>query len=283
MLKLLTLNTHAWLEVHQVPKIYELAQFIVREQVDVVALQEVNQFVHSPVVDAPLGFCGGSGVPVRQDNFALLLNQFLAQLGSPYSWGWAEAHIGFGHYDEGVAVLTRLPHQRLEVIDLSPAYSYEQVARRVALAIQLGEEFGGAWVASAHMSWWKLEGKKLFEAEFRQLDARMRELAQGAPIILAGDFNNAAEVAGEGYDLMTGELGWLDTYLTAEQVDGEFTVHKAIHGWDNLTQALRIDLVLTDRPLPVPSHRVVFPDTEETAISDHSGLYLTIDLSPHRF
>ena len=55
-MKLLTLNTHSWLEVHQIPKIFELAQFIVREQVDVVALQEVNQFVKSPAVDAPLGF-----------------------------------------------------------------------------------------------------------------------------------------------------------------------------------------------------------------------------------
>lgn len=278
MLKLLTLNTHCWLEIHQIPKIYELAQFIVREQIDVVALQEVNQFVHSPVVDAAVGFTGGNGVPVRQDNFALILNQFLAQLDAPYHWGWTEAHIGFDRYDEGVAVLTRAPHQRIELVDLSPAYSYDEVARRVALAVQLGEEFGGAWVASAHMSWWKLRETKLFEGEFRQLDQQMRELAQGAPVILAGDFNNAAEVTGEGYDLMTRELGWLDTYHTAELVEGEFTVHKAIHGWDNLTQALRIDLVLTDRPLAVPSHRVVFPDTEDTAISDHSGLYLTIDL-----
>ena len=59
---------------------------------------------------------------------------------------------------------------------------------------------------------------------------------------------------------------------------GEFTVHKAIHGWDNLTQALRIDLVLTDRPTRVRTHDVVFPDTDETAISDHSGLLLTLDI-----
>lgn len=276
-MKLLTLNTHSWLEVHQIPKIFELAQFIVREQVDVVALQEVNQFVKSPAVDAPLGFAGGADRPVRQDNYALLLNQFLEQLGSPYHWAWSVSHLGFDRYDEGVAILTRQPFERCELVDLSPAYTDQEVARRVAVAVQLGEEFGGAWIASAHMSWWKLGEVALFADEFTQLEGQMKQLANGAPVILAGDFNNAAQVQGEGYDLMQ-KRGWIDTYTVAEQVTGEFTVHKAIHGWDNLTQALRIDLVLTDRPTRVRTHDVVFPDTDETAISDHSGLLLTLDI-----
>ncbi|MDO4822121.1 MAG: endonuclease/exonuclease/phosphatase family protein [Rothia sp. (in: high G+C Gram-positive bacteria)] len=276
-MKLLTLNTHSWLEVHQIPKIFELAQFIVREQVDVVALQEVNQFVGSPVVDTPLGFIGGADRPVRQDNYALLLNQFLEQLGSPYYWAWSVSHLGFDRYDEGVALLTRKPFERCELVDLSPTYTDQDVARRVAVAVQLGDEFGGAWVASTHMSWWKLGEVALFSDEFAQLERQMKQLADGAPVILAGDFNNAAQVQGEGYDLML-ELGWIDTYRVAEQVTGEFTVHKSIHGWDNLTQALRIDLVLTDRPTRVRTHEVVFPDTSEEAISDHSGLYLTFDL-----
>lgn len=276
-MKLLTLNTHSWLEVHQISKIYELAQFIVRERIDVVALQEVNQLVHSPLVAEPAGFVGGADRPVRADNFAHLLNGFLTQLGAPYWWGWAVAHRGFDRYDEGVAVLTRSRPQRVQTLDLSPDYTYEDVPRRVALAVQLGEDAGGTWLASAHMSWWQWEGTPLFAAEFDQLDRQIRELAQGAPIILAGDFNNAAGVTGEGYDLMQ-SYGWLDTYLTAQERTGETTVHKAIHGWDTLTQALRIDLVLTDRPLPVTRHAVVFPDYSDQAISDHSGLYLTFDL-----
>ncbi|WHS51008.1 endonuclease/exonuclease/phosphatase family protein [Rothia sp. SD9660Na] len=276
-MKLLTLNTHSWLEVHQIPKIFELAQFIVREQVDVVALQEVNQFVESAVVDTPLGFVGGADRSVRQDNYALLLNQFLEQLGYPYYWAWSVSHLGFDRYDEGVAILTRQPFKGCKLVDLSPAYTDQDVARRVAVAVQLGEEFGGAWVASTHMSWWKLGEVALFADEFTQLERQMKQLADGAPVILAGDFNNAAQVQGEGYDLMI-ERGWIDTYRVAEQVTGEFTVHKSIHGWDNLTQALRIDLVLTDRPTRVRTHEVVFPDTDETAISDHSGLLLTLDI-----
>ncbi|WP_237200278.1 endonuclease/exonuclease/phosphatase family protein [Rothia nasimurium] len=276
-MKLLTLNTHSWLEVHQISKIYELARFISQEGIDVVALQEVNQFIHSPALESPAGYLGGADRAVRADNFAHLLNRFLTDMGTPYYWGWAVAHRGFERYDEGVAVLTRNRPQSVQTLDLSPNYTYEDVPRRVALAVQLGEEAQGAWVVSTHMSWWQWEGTPLFEAEFNQLDRQIRELAQGAPVILAGDFNNAAGIEGEGYDLMASS-GWQDTYLVAKERSGETTVHKAIHGWDTLTQALRIDLVLTDRLLPVLTHSVIFPDTSEEAVSDHSGLYLTFDL-----
>lgn len=277
-MKLLTLNTHSWLEIHQVAKIYELAQFIAQNKIDVVALQEVNQFIHSSVVERPLGYVGGADRPVRQDNFALLLNKFLAELEQPYYWAWAVSHRGFERYDEGVALLTRSPMQRVECIDLSPAYTDQDVARRVALAAQLDTQYGGGmWLVSTHMSWWKLQGCQLFASEFEILDRSVRELAGAAPALLAGDFNNAAEVTGEGYELMQ-SLGWQDTYLTAARVEGEHTVHKAIHGWDDLAQALRIDLVLANQTVKVSQHSVVFPDTSYDALSDHSGLLLTLDL-----
>lgn len=42
-MKLLTLNTHSWLEDQQLTKIDALAEEIARERYDIVALQEVNQ------------------------------------------------------------------------------------------------------------------------------------------------------------------------------------------------------------------------------------------------
>ena len=60
MMKLLTLNVHAWLEVAQIPKIYALAHEIVQRDVDVVCLQEVNQFIESPIVDDVAGVIDGS-------------------------------------------------------------------------------------------------------------------------------------------------------------------------------------------------------------------------------
>lgn len=278
-MKLLTLNVHSWLEIHQIPKIYELAQFVVREGIDLLALQEVNQFMHSPLAVEPVRFLGGNERPIRQDNFALLLNQFIAELsGESYYWGWAEAHRGFGRYDEGVAVLSKAPVARLEMLNLAPSYGYTDVPRRVALALQLGKEQGGLWLVSTHMSWWEREGAHYFEDEFRLLDAQMRKLAGSAPVLLAGDFNSPAEVRGEGYDLVT-SLGWVDTFTVAQRVEGEATVHKPISGWDVLPAAQRIDFVFANTDLRVETHRVIFPDSDpEAAISDHSGLYLEISL-----
>lgn len=47
-MRFLTLNTHSWCEIHQIAKIRTLAKFIIEHQVDVIALQEVNQLTSTP-------------------------------------------------------------------------------------------------------------------------------------------------------------------------------------------------------------------------------------------
>ena len=108
-MRFLTLNTHSWCEIHQIAKIRTLAKFIIEQQVDVIALQEVNQLTSTPVVKEPLNYRGGAGVPVREDNYALLLVQALNEMGATYEWTLTETHIGWDRYDECVAILSRLP------------------------------------------------------------------------------------------------------------------------------------------------------------------------------
>ena len=47
-MRFLTLNTHSWCEIYQIAKIRTLAKFIIEQQVDVIALQEVNQLTPPP-------------------------------------------------------------------------------------------------------------------------------------------------------------------------------------------------------------------------------------------
>ena len=131
-MRFLTLNTHSWCEIHQIAKIRTLAKFIIEQQVDVIALQEVNQLTSTPVVKEPLNYRGGAGVPVHEDNYALLLVQALNEMGATYEWTLTEAHIGWDRYDECVAILSRLPIRGIKPIDMSPEYGYHQVQRRVA-------------------------------------------------------------------------------------------------------------------------------------------------------
>ena len=270
-MKLLTLNTHSWLEEHQIPKIDALAQALVQHNIDVVCLQEVNQFQRSPELANPDGWCGGTSRALREDNFAWLLVRALASHGwEAPAWAWADAHTGFGVYDEGVAIISRHPLE--EVVALphhSPGedpFDYSDVRRRVSLAAKVQ----GRWFITSHFSWWEQ-----FQHEWAALEPQILNLTGGTNTVLAGDFNNPAHIRGEGYDLVT-TSGWQDSFLTAETVSGEATVHKKIHGWENNDDALRIDFVFTSPDLHPRSHEVVFADNTAEALSDHSAIITEI-------
>lgn len=275
-MRFLTLNTHSWCEIHQIDKIRTLAQFIVDQQVDVIALQEVNQLTSTPVVEHPLHFRGGAGIPVREDNYALLLVRALEALGARYEWTLTEAHLGWERYDECVAVLSRMPIRGIRLIDMSPDYTYFQVQRRAAQAALIETPSGPFWCATTHMSWWDFDGEPLFAQEFTRLSQALAECAETAPVLLGGDFNSAAHLPDEGYAFVT-STGLIDTRAIAKHTKGENTVHREIAGWEGSSDAKRIDFVFTDRLVDVASHEVVFRDNSPEAISDHSGLLLEID------
>lgn len=275
-MRFLTLNTHSWCEIHQIDKIRTLAQFIVDQQVDVIALQEVNQLTSTPVVEHPLHFRGGAGIPVREDNYALLLVRALEALGARYEWTLTETHLGWERYDECVAVLSRMPILGIRPIDMSPDYTYFQVQRRAAQAALIETPSDPFWCATTHMSWWDFDGEPLFAQEFTRLSQALAECAETAPVLLGGDFNSAAHLPDEGYAFVT-STGLIDTRTIAKHTKGENTVHREIAGWEGSSDAKRIDFVFTDRLVDVASHTVVFRDNSPEAISDHSGLLLEID------
>ena len=275
-MRFLTLNTHSWCEIHQIAKIRTLAKFIIEQQVDVIALQEVNQLTSTPVVKEPLSYRGGAGVPVREDNYALLLVQALNEMGATYEWTLTETHIGWDRYDECVAILSRLPIRGIKPINMSPGYGYHQVQRRAAQATLIETETGTFWCATTHMSWWDFDGEPLFAQEYAHLSQELAECARTAPVLLGGDFNSAAHLPDEGYAFVT-STGLIDTRTIAKHTKGENTVHREIAGWEGSSDAKRIDFVFTDRLVDVASHTVVFRDNSPEAISDHSGLLLEID------
>ena len=99
-MKLLTINTHAWLEENQDEKMEILAKTIAEKQYDVIAMQEVNQLMNSPVI-----YDG-----IRNDNYGWkLLEKLEKYTDTDYYYHWSNSHIGFGKYDEGVAIITKHP------------------------------------------------------------------------------------------------------------------------------------------------------------------------------
>ena len=111
-MKVLTLNTHAWMENYPEEKLEQIADFIAQEEFEMIALQEINQTMASNEVTDDL-FIKPSGethsVAIKEDNFAYLLVRLLKKRGQTYYWSWTANHIGYDKYDEGVAILSKTP------------------------------------------------------------------------------------------------------------------------------------------------------------------------------
>ncbi len=62
------------------------------------------------------------------------------------------------------------------------------------------------------------------------------------------------------------------TALTATETIGEASVVKAIDGWQDNREALRIDYVFASKDLQATEYEVVFDGTRTPIVSDHFGI-----------
>ena len=97
MMKILTLNTHSLQEKEMDLKQQILAEFIEKEQPDVVALQEVNQTMSADALPAlpPRYVAVQNGVPMKADNYANALQNKLIALNQDYYFAWLPMKVGY--------------------------------------------------------------------------------------------------------------------------------------------------------------------------------------------
>ena len=251
-MKLITLNTHSLVEPDYENKLKLFAEAVLRERPDVVALQEVNQSMGEPAVGqerlGALGFvecrergneskveagARGAVIPVRADNHAYRLAGLLAEGGAPYFWTWVPAKIGYGRYDEGTALFSRLPVAQTGWIYLTGSRDYKNWKTRKALEMILDFHGKRCRFFSLHMGWWK-DGDEPFAGQWERLSGYLKN-ASGDLCFLMGDFNSPAGMQGEGWQLVSGS-GWLDTYGLAAAKDNGVTVGGVIDGWRDSPQ-----------------------------------------------
>ncbi|MDV8933469.1 MAG: hydrolase, partial [Carnobacterium sp.] len=105
MMKMLTLNTHSWLEERALEKLELLVETLIQKKYDIIALQEVNQSINALPLEKKSRFHQvDNQKTLRQDNFAAVLQEQLAKKGLQYDWTWVANHIGYDRFDEGVAL-----------------------------------------------------------------------------------------------------------------------------------------------------------------------------------
>ena len=304
-MKLITLNTHSLVEPDYENKLKLFAEAVLRERPDVVALQEVNQSMGEPAVGqerlGALGFvecrergneskveagARGAVIPVRADNHAYRLAGLLAEGGAPYFWTWVPAKIGYGRYDEGTALFSRLPVAQTGWIYLTGSRDYKNWKTRKALEMILDFHGKRCRFFSLHMGWWK-DGDEPFAGQWERLSGYLKN-ASGDLCFLMGDFNSPAGMQGEGWQLVCGS-GWLDTYGLAAAKDNGVTVGGVIDGWRDSPQnadgpapgaegahenGMRIDYIWVNREIPVLRSQVICNGINGPVVSDHYGVMI---------
>ncbi|MGM0219237.1 endonuclease/exonuclease/phosphatase family protein [Enterococcus sp. AZ126] len=268
-MNVLTLNTHSWLESHPIEKLQQLAEKIIQEDYALIALQEVNQRIDSlPVISTHNFHPTETQLPIHEDNFAYLLVQFLKERGQDYHWSWTYNHIGYSIYHEGVALLSKQPIQPQAVV-ISAEKEPSDYRRRVLLIGQTKLDEKNITVLSCHYSWWsEADG---FADEWRKTELALQNHI--SPLLIMGDFNNPASKKQMGYDLvLNSSLQLQDSFLTASEKIGEHTVEKAIDGWGENQEKLRIDYIFTSKNLTISSYEIVFDEKNAPVISDHFGV-----------
>ena len=263
-MKLLTINTHSLEERDCNKKLIVLAKTISEEIPDIIALQEVNQtrsakkLSINPFVNNKYLVC--------EDNYVASLLKELEKFGVLYYCVWLPVKVGYDKYDEGLAILSRLPILDTDDFLISDCnnYFYWKTRRILGIMTEAG------WFYSIHMGWWK-DKEEPFQKQWKRLNKHLKTKKN---VWLMGDFNSPADTAKEGYELILSD-GWYDSYKAAKSKDSGFTVEHQIDGWrENKTNKMRIDYIFSNFNADILSSKVIFNNTNRSVISDHYGIII---------
>ena len=280
-MKLLTLNTHSLQEENYPQKLEQFVQTICQIKPDIIALQEVNQSINADVAEQKFlkGYvqCSNNTVPIRKDNHAAQVAFRLFENGITCSWTWISAKIGYGIYDEGMALLCLNGEiAQTDSFFISECQDYQYWKTRKVLGVQISgcED----WFYTVHMGWWKDE-QEPFLAQWKRFESALKQKCHNTTVWLMGDFNSTAETKEQGYDAIKNS-GWYDSYVIAEQKDKGTTVEGSIDGWKDDKQneqklkGMRMDYIWCNKVVPVICSEVMFNGVKQPKVSDHYGVYI---------
>lgn len=274
-MKILTLNTHSLLEDDYQQKLSWFVEGVLREMPDIIALQEVNQSAIGEDIDPEL-LEGQYPVPgcmhIRRDNHAAQVAHRLRQAGIECSWAWIPLKLGYGKFDEGVAILSL--GRKIRCVDQFPVSKnsdYNNWRTRGVLGVQV--EGLEDWFYTVHMGWWDDELERFLD-QWKKLNCCLTSRRMCGPVWLLGDFNSPDSNRGEGYDRVA-SCGWVDTYMAAKEKGSGITVPGLIDGWEHKKlSGLRLDYIWCSHRVPIRSSKTIFDGVNGPMVSDHFGVIM---------
>lgn len=276
-MRMLTLNCHSLLNYDSEKQIQEIVDQIVREEIDVLSLQEANQSqLESAIAEDELESLGykepaeGSTV-IKRDNFAYRLSRALKKVKLDFKWSWNPAYEEANGLEWGVALFSRLCLTNVHSALISSSDFAGNLTRRCVLLAQLDDEMKTV-VAAVHFNG---EDSSEFRHEWRNLMETIAGLGlSNRPLYLLGNFNVDAEVDTGSYTLMCQEFE--DTYCSAISKGDGMTVRGKLDGWDDSGISERLDYILTNAQNEVSYSRVCFDGNIGPRISNHAGVLIEV-------
>ena len=279
-MKILTINTHSLQEENYEQKLRDFIDGILAEKPDIIAMQEVNQTAEAEPIEAeflegqyPIPGC----ITIRADNHAASVARRLNEAGVKCYWAWLPIKLGYGKYDEGVAILSLgRPIRCVDQFPISHVRDYRNWRTRAILGVQV--EGHPDWFYTVHMGWWD-DAVEPFLDQWKTLNACLTTRGLYSCVWLMGDFNAPDLVRDQSYDAIA-KSGWLDTYRTARIKGSGVTVPGVIDGWRERlagqeVKGMRLDHIWCSRSRKIISSQVVFNGTNYPIVSDHFGVMVT--------
>lgn len=284
-MKLITLNTHSLLEENYEIKLSDFVDAVIKEQPDVIALQEVNQSLVMPIVEDKdmFGYVEPTGmdVSIREGNHALSVAELIEKAGVQYYWTWVPIKKGYETFEEGLALFSKSPITETREFYVSKTKDYNNWRSRMVLGIK-NDKYVDTWFFSAHFGWWDDE-KDPFYYQWDAADSTIKEIIGDDLCYIMGDFNSPDRVLNQGFDYVK-STGWYDAWEMAESKDFGLTVGHVIDGWhervDEETMkanGMRLDYIWCNKKIKVKTSEVIFNDNKYNIVSDHYGVMVEID------
>ena len=275
LMKLLTINVHSLQGKNWRQDLQELVEGILREQPDLIAMQEVNQTSHGHHID-PEYLKGMYPIPghvsIRRDNYAALVANLLQKAGVDCSWVWLPVKRGYDIYDEGVAIISmNRKIQNVDIFPVSRSSDYMNWRTRKVLGVRL--EGLDDWFYCIHMGWWH-DTSEPFLHQWKVLSCCVAGKRMCGTVWLLGDFNAPTCFRGESYDAIA-HSGWYDAYQAAQIRKGEETLPGNSDGLaqnGEIHQGMRLDQIWCSERKPIRSCCVVFDGKRGGIVSDHYGV-----------
>lgn len=253
-MRLLTLNLHCFAEENIVGNQNLITDFIFKNDVDVVFLQEVAQNANKSILS-------GS---TKIDNYGVAIIKNLVNLGQSYHYYYETSNKAFDDLDEGLAIISKYKLFNKEHFYVSRETSYNNWSCRkiVKASIKLNDDIID--LVSVHFGW--SDGIEKFENQFDKL---LNKLIRSNTIYIAGDFNVPED--SKEYQYIR-HNGFIDLYFNDNKKYFSDPTH--LPNIDVKKEVKRIDYIFSNIEHKTIQRKIVF---KNEMVSDHYGVYIEIE------